>query len=74
MAELGHVVVDTSDAAHEAGDLLQADLPAHEVVVQGAVRSAEHDATANCAAGPVLFKSCGWAGWNLAAAGLAREW
>lgn len=60
----GAVFVDTPDAAHEAGDLLQAGLdPAafadlRAVVVQG--RRPAH--------GPVLFKSCGWAGWDLAAA------
>ena len=60
----GAVFVDTPDAAHEAGDLLQAGLdPAmfadlREVVVQGLRPPRE----------PVLFKSCGWAGWDLAAA------
>lgn len=75
VAELGHIVVDTADAVHEAGDLLQADLPVHEMatlhdVVKGAVKGAVRDPSA----GPVLFKSCGWAGWDLAAARLAREW
>ncbi len=63
-AELGTVAVDTSDATHEAGDLLQAGLnvgafPTLEDVVRGTVAPAQ---------GPVLFKSCGWAGWDLAAA------
>lgn len=64
----GHVVVDTADATHEAGDLLQAgiavaDLPTLADVVNGRwVRRRD---------GPVLFKSCGWAGWDLAAARLA---
>lgn len=60
----GVIAVDTADALHEAGDLIQAgieiaplstlrDLLAHE---KGPRR------------GPVLFKSCGWAGWDLAAA------
>ncbi len=67
IARQGTVVVDTADAAHEAGDLLQAGLdvaalPTLQDVVQGRVRQG---------AGPVLFKSCGWAGWDLAAARLA---
>lgn len=62
--EHGTVVVDTPEAAHEAGDLLQAGLDvrafaALQDVVAGRARQA---------AGPVLFKSCGWAGWDLAAA------
>jgi ornithine cyclodeaminase len=67
VAAPGRIVVDTGDAAHEAGDLLQAGLdvaalPTLRDVVRGA------DATGR---GPVLFKSCGWAGWDLAAARLA---
>ncbi len=63
-ADQGTVIVDTPDAQHEAGDLLQAGLdPARfadlrSVVLGGADRPR----------GPVLFKSCGWAGWDLAAA------
>ncbi|RYX89673.1 MAG: delta(1)-pyrroline-2-carboxylate reductase family protein [Comamonadaceae bacterium] len=64
VAELGDVVVDTSDAAHEAGDLLQAGLDVSAFatlgdVVRGRVVPPQ---------GQVLFKSCGWAGWDLAAA------
>lgn len=65
LAARGQVVVDTRDADHEAGDLLQAglDVPAcpslADVVRAGAARGGS---------GPVLFKSCGWAGWDLAAA------
>lgn len=63
-AELGTVVVDTADAAHEAGDLLQAGLDVASFaslgdVVRGRVAVPQ---------GQVLFKSCGWAGWDLAAA------
>jgi ornithine cyclodeaminase len=66
-AEQGQIVVDTPEAAHEAGDLLQAAinvarLPTLRDVVMG--RAPAHS-------GPVLFKSCGWAGWDLAAARLA---
>jgi 1-piperideine-2-carboxylate/1-pyrroline-2-carboxylate reductase [NAD(P)H] len=69
VAEHGTVIVDTPDAQHEAGDLLQAGLdvtrfPDLRSVLLRPVRAelvAAH-------AGPVLFKSCGWAGWDLAAA------
>jgi 1-piperideine-2-carboxylate/1-pyrroline-2-carboxylate reductase [NAD(P)H] len=63
-AQQGAVLVDTADASHEAGDLLQAGLDVSrfatlaDVLAQGTQRPA----------GPVLFKSCGWAGWDLAAA------
>ncbi|MBY0410459.1 MAG: delta(1)-pyrroline-2-carboxylate reductase family protein [Burkholderiaceae bacterium] len=71
VAQHGRLVVDTRDAIHEAGDLLQAGLdvaaiPTLADVVQGRVPSAHLAKT-----GPVLFKSCGWAGWDLAAARLA---
>ena len=61
----GSIVVDTRDAEHEAGDLLQAGLdvaryPDLRAIVRGEVEVARR--------GPVLFKSCGWAGWDLAAA------
>lgn len=60
----GSVLVDTPQAVHEAGDLLQASLDVGSFatlrdVVIGAPSPAR---------GPVLFKSCGWAGWDLAAA------
>ena len=67
IAREGTVWLDTSDATHEAGDLLQAGLNLQamatlaDVVRQNTARPA----------GPVLFKSCGWAGWDLAAARLA---
>lgn len=69
MAERGRVVVDTRDADHEAGDLLQAGLhvPAFaslaDVVNLSPVWLQQKDR-----GGPVFFKSCGWAGWDLAAA------
>ncbi|MEO7888008.1 MAG: delta(1)-pyrroline-2-carboxylate reductase family protein [Polaromonas sp.] len=62
-AAKGSVFVDTADAAHEAGDLLQAGLDVSrfptlaDVVLQDMKKPT----------GPVLFKSCGWAGWDLAA-------
>jgi 1-piperideine-2-carboxylate/1-pyrroline-2-carboxylate reductase [NAD(P)H] len=68
-AQHGAVFVDTADAGHEAGDLLQAGLDVGrfaslaDVVTMGTQRPA----------GPVLFKSCGWAGWDLAAARTALQ-
>jgi 1-piperideine-2-carboxylate/1-pyrroline-2-carboxylate reductase [NAD(P)H] len=63
-AEHGTIIVDTADARHEAGDLLQAGL---DVARFPTLRDVV-DGTASPARGPVLFKSCGWAGWDLAAA------
>lgn len=67
MVQHGRVFIDTSDAVHEAGDLLQAGLdvstfPTLQALVRGEVSGA-HSPN-----GPVFFKSCGWAGWDLAAA------
>ncbi len=71
-AQAGGVWLDTADARHEAGDLLQAGLD-----VAGFPTLAElvRSQAAPRGAGPVLFKSCGWAGWDLAAAraAMARE-
>ena len=65
----GRIVVDTQDAIHEAGDLLQAGLDvASFASLADVVRGPELART-----GPVLFKSCGWAGWDLAAARTALE-
>jgi 1-piperideine-2-carboxylate/1-pyrroline-2-carboxylate reductase [NAD(P)H] len=65
-AQHGRVVVDTADALHEAGDLLQAgiDMAACSTLQQ----AIEWPATKR---NLTLFKSCGWAGWDLAAARLA---
>ena len=60
----GTIVVDTADALHEAGDLLQAELDVSRFAsLADVVRSQAFNVR-----GPVLFKSCGWAGWDLAAA------
>ena len=64
MAAHGRVVVDTQDALHEAGDLLLAGLDVSQFatlaqVIRQDIKKSD---------GPVLFKSCGWAGWDLAAA------
>ena len=69
MDEHGTVVVDTTDAVHEAGDLLQAQLEvARFPSLADVVRSPAFEVR-----GPVLFKSCGWAGWDLAAARTAIQ-
>jgi ornithine cyclodeaminase len=79
IAAEGRLVVDTRDADHEAGDLLQAgiavpSLPTLADVVGDTPAWSGYRATRPT--GPVFFKSCGWAGWDLAAArcaiGLAR--
>ena len=67
-ASRGSVIVDTPQAAHEAGDLLQAGLDvAGFPTLRERVAAPPHHPKP----GPVLFKSCGWAGWDLAAARLA---
>ena len=68
----GTIVLDTADARHEAGDLLQAGLDPERfadlrAVVLGTAGPAGTER------GPVLFKSCGWAGWDLAAARCAVD-
>lgn len=70
VAAEGSIFVDATDAVHEAGDLLQAGLDVSRFatladVVRGHNRKIS---------GPVLFKSCGWAGWDLAAANTASVW
>ena len=64
VAEQGTLVVDTVDAEHEAGDLLQAGLNVTRFASLADVIRADKFPVK----GPVLFKSCGWAGWDLAAA------
>ena len=64
VAAQGTVCLDTPDARHEAGDLLQAGLDTSRfATLAEVIRTATVQP-----AGPVLFKSCGWAGWDLAAA------
>ncbi|ABM57105.1 delta(1)-pyrroline-2-carboxylate reductase family protein [Verminephrobacter eiseniae] len=69
LAQQGQIVVDSPDAGHEAGDLLQAGLDVAAMPVLGDVVQGRWTA----GSGPVLFKSCGWAGWDLAAARLAMR-
>jgi ornithine cyclodeaminase len=64
IASTGRVVIDSADARHEAGDLLQAGLDMAALPTLGEVLAAAPSA----AAGPVLFKSCGASLWDLAAA------
>jgi len=63
----GLLVVDTRDADHEAGDLLQAGI---EVAALPTLADMIAQSTLGTGTGPVFFKSCGWAGWDLAAARL----
>lgn len=63
-AEQGGIVLDTTDALHEAGDLLQAGLDLRTFPTLDEILAGEAEA----GGAPVLFKSCGWAGWDLAAA------
>lgn len=67
MAQHGEIFVDTADASHEAGDLLQAglDVPGFRSLAAVAEPGFKRPV------GPVLFKSCGWAGWDLTAARVA---
>ncbi len=66
-ANQGQIAVDTKDAAHEAGDLIQAALDVSQFPTLAQIVRGELMASSKT---PVLFKSCGWAGWDLAAAGL----
>lgn len=69
LAATGTLVVDTRDADHEAGDLLQAGLDVAALpTLADVVRDTQAWRRARRAGGPVFFKSCGWAGWDLAAA------
>ncbi len=66
-AREGNIFTDTADAVHEAGDLIQAGLDVTRfATLEDVVRQ-----DMKKPAGPVLFKSCGWAGWDLAAARVA---
>lgn len=69
IAAHGSVFIDTADAVHEAGDLLQSGL---DVTRFATLADVVRHGT-NHPAGPVLFKSCGWAGWDLAAARVALK-
>ena len=66
LAGHGSIVVDTRDADHEAGDLIQAGLDVSAFPTLADLVNGRWQPPAT--GGPVLFKSCGWAGWDLAAA------
>ena len=70
LARTGTLVVDTRDADHEAGDLLQAGIEVSTLpTLADVVGQTETWQRANRPSpGPVFFKSCGWGGWDLAAA------
>jgi 1-piperideine-2-carboxylate/1-pyrroline-2-carboxylate reductase [NAD(P)H] len=69
LAAEGTLVVDTRDADHEAGDLLQAGIDVAALPTLADVVGRTPAWTHRPApTGPVFFKSCGWAGWDLAAA------
>ncbi len=70
LATEGLLVVDTRDADHEAGDLLQAGI---DVTTLPTLADVVRNPAAQRHSGPVFFKSCGWAGWDLAAARLALQ-
>lgn len=71
LAAEGTLVVDTRDADHEAGDLLQAGIDVSAVPTLADVFGDTplwRARPVRPASGPVFFKSCGWGGWDLAAA------
>ncbi|WP_382156413.1 delta(1)-pyrroline-2-carboxylate reductase family protein [Hydrogenophaga sp. ANAO-22] len=68
LAARGTLVVDTRDADHEAGDLLQAGID-----VTAVPTLADWLASPRPVRGPVFFKNCGWGGWDLAAARLVSR-
>ena len=63
----GQIIVDTADAAHEAGDLLQAGIEVNTLPTLATVVQQDWSRPTK----PVLFKSCGWGCWDLAATRLA---
>jgi ornithine cyclodeaminase len=73
LARTGTLVVDTRDADHEAGDLLQAgiDVSALPTLADVVGQTAAWQQATRPTDGPVFFKSCGWGGWDLAAARLS---
>lgn len=70
LASVGTLLVDTRDADHEAGDLLQAgvDVAQLPTLADLILNRPAWAGRAQRQDGPVFFKSCGWAGWDLAAA------
>ena len=70
LARTGTLVVDTRDADYEAGDFLQAgiDVVALPTLADVVGQTRAWQNAHRPAGGPVFFKSCGWGGWDLAAA------
>jgi len=69
IAQNGRIAVDSRDADHEAGDLIQAGLNVSEFSsLEEIVRRQVSPHNLQQIASTVFFKSCGWAGWDLAAA------
>ena len=70
LARTGTLVVDTRDADHEAGDLLQAGIDVNTLPTLADVvgQTEAWQRAARPSPSPVFFKSCGWGGWDLAAA------
>ena len=71
LAAEGTLVVDTRGADHEAGDLLQAGIDVSALPTLADVVLDNPAWTARTHGGrtaQVFFKSCGWGGWDLAAA------
>lgn len=73
IAASGQVVVDSRDADHEAGDLIQATLNPADYPCLGDLVKKKTAIDLDSAQGPILFKSCGWGGWDLAAARCALQ-
>lgn len=65
IASTGQVLLDSADARHEAGDLLAAGIPTGHLPTLADLLA---QPPAQRPAGPLLFKSCGHALWDLAAA------
>ena len=69
LAQSARVVVDSRDADHEAGDLIQAGLNVANYPTLADVLTTQTDvANASMRDDTVFFHNCGWAGWDLAAA------
>lgn len=69
VAAKGSIILDSEDARQEAGDLLQAGVDVSGYATLADVIRQKMPKPQ----GPVLFKSCGWAGWDLAAARTAQR-
>lgn len=68
LAAQGQLLVDSRDADHEAGDLLQAGIDVRPVPSLADVLKDPLSWQEQLNNRTVFFKNCGWAGWDLAAA------